>query len=108
MCHNISLSKYEFSPQFITDLTNQQGDIPLHMEFQEILRRRCQTMLELHHEYRQLQEEKANLLVLQDISVNVIKATSFFLVYLTVINSEMKEEILLPEDNSKKSKVGVL
>ena len=96
ICHEKCVNECKFSQKFIDDLI-QQGhsfDVNSELELLHIMQNRCQIMLILHHEYRQLCEDKTLQDILQMVDKNVQIAMAFFLAYIDTKDVELQNELL--------------
>ena len=96
ICHERCVKECKFSPKFIDDLIEQGQSLDTISESKliENFQNRCQLILRLHHEYRQLCEDKTLQDILQNIHDNVRIAVAFFLAYIDTRQVELQTELL--------------
>ena len=96
ICHEKCVNECKFSQKFIDDLITQghSFDVNSELELLHIMQNRCQIMLILHHEYRQLCEDKTLQDILQIVDKNVQIAVAFFLAYIDTKDVELQNELL--------------
>ena len=97
ICHERCVNECKFSPQFINDLIEQGQSLDAISESEliENFQNRCQLILLLHHEYRQLCEDKTLQDILQNIQNNNVQiAVAFLLAYIDTRQVELQTELL--------------
>ena len=97
ICHERCVNECRFSPQFINDLIEQGQSLDAISESEliENFQNRCQLILLLHHEYRQLCEDKTLQDILQNIQNNNVQiAVAFLLAYIDTRQVELQTELL--------------
>ena len=96
ICHERCVKECKFSSKFINDLIEQGQSLDAISESELIdnFQNRCQLILRLHHEYRQLCEDKTLQDISQNIHDNVRIAVAFFLAYIDTRQVELQTELL--------------
>ena len=96
ICHEKCIQDCKFSSQFLDDLIRQGHSLDANSESElmNVLQKRCQLLLLLHHEYRQLCEDKTLQGILQIVEKNIQIAVAFFLAYIDTKDVELQTELL--------------
>ena len=96
ICHKKCVQDCKFSSQFLDDLIRQGHSLDANSESElmNVLQKRCQLLLLLHHEYRQLCEDKTLQGILQIVEKNIQIAVAFFLAYIDTKDVELQTELL--------------
>ena len=96
ICHEKCVQDCKFSSQFLDDLIRQGHSLDANSESElmNVLQKRCQLLLLLHHEYRQLCEDKTLQGILQIVEKNIQIAVAFFLAYIDTKDVELQTELL--------------
>ena len=96
ICHEKCVQECKFSSQFLDDLIRQGHSLDANSESElmNVLQKRCQLLLLLHHEYRQLCEDKTLKGILQIVEKNIQIAVAFFLAYIDTKDVELQTELL--------------